>query len=299
MTVKFMDHTPLQINRLKKEFYAHSKQKVENIDMIRALMSRKETFHWSNMCCSEDDFAVAGGPFFNVYPKVIDALSKTNLSIRPCDTPESLFHKLEVICVKFPIGHEIESKYGVKWFFMSICNGVPEEHPLAKDIAINHRLENCRKILQISYSYGDWCSSWATMWDNAFEVSDKVMVHLNGESEQQSELRRLIARIACGVLLLAADPDYIKPVLLKADEGKTTPIEDRIARAKNRGVFGFTIGEDIERSPHFRRPHFAIRWTGKGGTVPKLVPVKGAIIGKEIMTTVPTGFEQEVSQSLN
>jgi len=295
MTVKFMDHTPLQINRLKKEFYAHSKRKVGNIDMIRALASRKETFHWSNMCCAEDDFAVAGGPFFNVYPKVIEALSKTNLSMRPCDTPESLIHKLEVICVKFPVGHEIESKYGIKWFFMSICHGVPETTPRVQDIIMNQRFEHCIKLLQISYSTGDWCSSWATLWNESFELSDEGMVHFNGESEPQSEVRRLIARIACGVLLLAADPDYIKPVLLKADEGKTTPIEERIARAKNRGVFGFTIGEDIERSPHFRRPHFAIRWTGKGASIPKLVPVKGAIIGKEIMTTVPTGFEQEVS----
>jgi hypothetical protein len=34
-----------------------------------------------------------------------------------------------------------------------------------------------------------------------------------------------------------------------------------------------------------------VRWTGKGGEIPKLVPVKGAIINKKLMTTVPTGYE--------
>lgn len=116
--------------------------------------------------------------------------------------------------------------------------------------------------------------------------------------DEQKRISHQMCRIALGVMLLAADPDYVKPVILKADEGKTTPIDERVERARNRGVFGFTLGEDIEVSPHFRRPHFAIRWTGKGASVPKLVPVKGAVIGRSIMTTVPTGYEDEISKDM-
>lgn len=294
MVVKFMDHTPLKINEIKNCLKSSKKQKIENIDVIKALMSNMSTFHWSNLCCAEDDFIENGKPFFNVYPKVVDALSKTSLSIKPCEIEESIIHRLETICVKLPIGHEIESKYGIKWFFISICNGVPETHPQARAITLSQRFEDTSKILQTSYSTGDFCASWATMWNGSFELSDKNMAVVNRESKSESEARRIIARIACGVMMLAADPDYIKPVLLKADEGKTTPLEERIARAKNRGVYGFTIGEEIERCPHFRRPHFAIRWTGKGAEIPKLVPVKGAVVGdKKLLTNVPTGFEDD------
>ena len=46
----------------------------------------------------------------------------------------------------------------------------------------------------------------------------------------------------------------------------------------------------MECAPHFRRPHFAIRWTGKGGAVPRMVPVKGSVVKRQLATDVPTGY---------
>ena len=53
-----------------------------------------------------------------------------------------------------------------------------------------------------------------------------------------------------------------------------------------------TSGKDFERtvSPHMRVPHFAIRWTGKGRTKPKLVPVKGSLVNREKILPIPTGY---------
>lgn len=46
----------------------------------------------------------------------------------------------------------------------------------------------------------------------------------------------------------------------------------------------------IEVSPHCRRPHFAIRWTEKGHSVPKLVPVNGCLVNRSKLLPVPTGY---------
>ena len=66
-----------------------------------------------------------------------------------------------------------------------------------------------------------------------------------------------------------------------------------IARAKRKGKFGFSIGKKYETMPHFRRPHFALRHTGKGGSIPKIVPAKSSIVHKSVLTRVPTGRYDE------
>lgn len=283
MAVKFIDHTPLHLAHLcsgtKGAKYRDpyiQQQVLENI------LKRNQLTEY-NFLSGEIRWLNAKCPFFNLYPQVSKALQKTSLDITPSSIEESIVHRLGSVCVRLSNCSDILKRHGVGWFFIDFASGVMVNQ--AKD----HNA-NIFKGFCVCYQTESNVFSFSTKLDTNFEDAEQWLKKDN-ETESESECRRVIARIAIGVLLLASDPDYLKPVLLKADEGKTTPIEERIARAKNRGVFGFSIGEDIERSPHFRRPHFAIRWTGKGATVPKLVPVKGAIIGKEIMTTVPTGYE--------
>lgn len=104
-------------------------------------------------------------------------------------------------------------------------------------------------------------------------------------------------KIAIGLRLLAADSEYFQPAILNSDQSKIGDVDMAILvdRAKRRGKFGFELGKGCELSPHFRNPHFAIRWTGKGGSVPRLVPVKGAIIHKNKALEIPTGFDGPVA----
>jgi len=63
-----------------------------------------------------------------------------------------------------------------------------------------------------------------------------------------------------------------------------------VAKAQRRGKVGWNVGRQIEVTPHVRRPHFAIRWTERGRAVPKLVPVKGSVVHRQLAEKVPTGF---------
>lgn len=92
--------------------------------------------------------------------------------------------------------------------------------------------------------------------------------------------------------ILASDPEFIKPDVLAADREKFDATGDMkyVEKAKRRGVVGWRIGESFESIPHFRRPHLGLRHTGPGRTVPKIVPIKGAVVHRQKMTQVPTGY---------
>lgn len=299
MAVRFLDHTPLFIDYLRKQYSFMNNVALSRHDAITAMIERGDSsiFHSINLACTEDDFVRAGKPFFNVYPRVVDALLKTPLCIRPSDIQHSVIHDIGTIVIKFHRGSAFETKYNVGWFFISLCDASPPDKPWEFR---TQRRDNAIPMLSIAYTSTHfkkegYINSWGVSMDSTFDDSNFVYLdNYDVTSEYKADcrnLRQMLASIALGVMMLAADPDFIKPVLLKADEGKTTPLEERIARAKKRGVYGFTIGEDIETCPHFRRPHFAVRWTGKGATIPKLVPVKGSVVNKKLMTTVPTGYE--------
>lgn len=280
MSKQFIYPTPLYIDELRKQSGALLGVSITRSEVI-ANANRLVGFGGGsgvNLMAAEYYWIENEKPFFHVYPAVVKALIKTPLHIKPEDIPKSIVHSLDSLCIKLP-QPSLPEFFGVTHFFIRVTSS---------SVDVNGANLDENPCVAFSFSDANAAFTHATRFN---ETAEKSEVGSDIESDAEVIRRRNIVRVGLGVMMLASDPDYIKPVLLKADENKTTPLEERIERAKRRGVFGFTIGEEIERCPHFRRPHFAIRWTGKGATIPKLVPVKGAVIGKEIMTTVPTGFE--------
>jgi hypothetical protein len=110
----------------------------------------------------------------------------------------------------------------------------------------------------------------------------------------EDEMYQLAARLAVGVLILAQDDRFVEPILLAKDRARDLTPEQRelaIERAyKRTRMRGYSIGRDWIASPHVRRPHLALRWTGKGRTTPKLVPVKGCMVRRSDLLEVPTGY---------
>lgn len=112
------------------------------------------------------------------------------------------------------------------------------------------------------------------------------------------QLRKECVRLVCTLGLIADDPELIRPEVLSDDRSKFDRTGDRkfVEKAIRRGKYGWAVGESIEQCPHYRRPHLAWRWTGAGGLVPKIVPVKGAIVNRKKVGEVPTGYlDDEVS----
>lgn len=116
-----------------------------------------------------------------------------------------------------------------------------------------------------------------------------------GQELERPELVHDCWAIAVGTQLLSNDPRFCEPILLAKDRGKAITPEQynrAVERARKRtGMRGYTIGRDWIASPHVRRPHFAIRWTGKGRGTPRLVPVKGCIVRRSELLRIPTGYK--------
>lgn len=98
-------------------------------------------------------------------------------------------------------------------------------------------------------------------------------------------------KVLLTTMLLRKDPEFVKPDVLARhrDEFERTGDERLVKKAKEQGIVGWNVGKHFETIPHLRRPHLGIRWTGKGSTVPKVVPIRGAVVHRDRMTKVPTG----------
>jgi hypothetical protein len=94
--------------------------------------------------------------------------------------------------------------------------------------------------------------------------------------------------------MLNNDPEIVEPLVLSKDRLKPHDAK-HVEKARRRGLYGWDVGRQIEVIPHIRRPHFGIRWTGNGRSVPRLVPIKGSVIHKAAITTIPTGHHNEDS----
>ena len=111
---------------------------------------------------------------------------------------------------------------------------------------------------------------------------------------EEKDIFEKVFKVVSAVFLMAKDPNHslISPIVMKKDQEKYDLNSNTkyVEKAKRRGLVGWDIGKDIEFSPHMRRPHFGLRWTGKGREVPKIVPINGCIVRRNKMTKVPTGY---------
>lgn len=217
-----------------------------------------------------------GRPYFNLYPVVEEAIRRTSLQItagQACGQYAS-----EEFCIAVCLGDGREPiASGNKLCQLQVGvtqDSVPTLHILAHTLAATGPFEH-HYFLELDRTFDE------PGLTQSGDVSDDLYV--------------LCGRLAVGVLLLAQDERFVEPILLARDRERELPpdaFEKAVERARNRtGMRGFTIGRDWVASPHVRRAHFAIRWTEKGRTTPRLVPVKGCIVRRSELLKVPTGYK--------
>lgn len=101
-------------------------------------------------------------------------------------------------------------------------------------------------------------------------------------------------RLCCSLCLLENDPEIISPDVLSKDRDKfdQTGDEKYVEKAHRRGKVGWDVGRHVEVIPHYRRPHLMLAWTGTARAVPKIVPRRGAIVHRQAVEKVPSGWEK-------
>ena len=226
-------------------------------------------------------------PYYNVWPGIIDPLAKVNLDTVTCDQ----IH-LPMPCIAFRLPaqsnrFQLDDGRILKALLVSdmekdVVHNAHREFTLWMDFA--EEIDGMpiwtyrRFLMRPEWSIGQ------AMYDMG---SAEPVPHTKGVARLDPAVCNRIVSLVCGCLLL--DSDFVVPDVLNRD--KTKPLtEERIERAHKNGKVGWDIGRELDVNPHWRRPHPALMWTGKGRTVAKITMRKGAIVRRSTIGQIPTGF---------
>lgn len=232
-------------------------------------------------------------PYYNVWPSVFRMIEDVDLDIpMRC---LSLPYIAMAIC--FPEG----TKHGLASCLVGVRKAIDNQFfvSLSANVFWNGEIITVWRFGQMNgdepFSIFARCHEDAGRWKRH---GTEAMTE-----DQETCILELLCHIFCGVSILANDSTLVQPIVLNrdllkyenADEATKKYLEDRAARINGRG---FGVGEDLENelkvassvSPHIRKPHMALFWTGKGRTVPVLQLRRGAYIHRSDVTKVPTGY---------
>lgn len=225
-------------------------------------------------------------PYYNVWPGIIGPLAKVNLDTVTCDQihlPMScIAFRLLPTCSRFCL----ENGLALKSFLVSDTDGMvdQESREFTLWMDFGEKVDS-----QSVWTYRRFLMrpEWSIQRAMDEMGSAEPVAHTAGVARLEPAVCNQIVSLVIGCLLL--DTDFVVPDVLNRD--KTKPLTpERIERAHKNGKVGWDIGREIDVNPHWRRPHPALMWTGKGRTVAKITMRKGAIVKRSTIGQIPTGF---------
>lgn len=227
-------------------------------------------------------------PFYNVWPIMFTAVRSLSLDI-PWEKVRFPFYTM---MFQFPEGNE---PHGLGVAMVATLQGGQDSTSCEQALTIEgyHITDNAH------------CVTYRVIPDNRVTINETFSGGNVGDAETRARGDQLqfLLRLACVVSLLADGEDLITPLLLRKDaerEAEVPPevLQEWIARkaekARRLGQYGFDIGRHLQqqaaKSPSAVGPYYAVRWTGKGSTVPQVVKVKEHLKNHQSLAAVPTGF---------
>ncbi len=222
-------------------------------------------------------------PYYNIWPAIADAFITTRLDL-PCEFVIPILAKMpDAICIRFGVGQEA-----------SVPGGSSVRDILATKTYVEGKpgIAVWSNFGEIDPRDGVPVYDYSRLSLDAKTVSEAFDSLPSTLTENEDAACKASLSVFMCLTMLNDDPEFVTPVVLKRDRLKYRETLDPkyVTKAIRRGEHGWDVGAHVAASPHFRRPHFAIRWTGKGGAVPKLRPVKGCIVRRDRIADVPTGY---------
>jgi len=276
-----------------------------------------------NHTAAEQNWYADKRPYYNVYPRVIEAFLRLDLTKVPVT---SVSFPMDALALRLPEKSRVgqfsyqDSSYWLRSILVTKFDSIDPQ---------SRKLLPGEKTYLIFFDVGEK----GYLGDNlSVEVDDKSPIVtwrrfpiIAGETIEDCLQRSdkdhpsastgvpipkdIVGKVlqlvsACG--LLEKDSDVLIPDILKQDRRRFDPRNPDvhlIERAHKRGKVGWNVGEDLERgevSPHFRAAHAALYHIGPGRkkTVIRFRTGKGGgpiIVHREKITKVPTGKLDEKS----
>lgn len=258
---------------------------------------RKDPFAY-RQALLEEEWIDNRRPYYNVWPAIFPMMNRLKLDI-PCSTVGTEHSSL---LLKMPKGKDNPLVFdgGV---ISTVMFGIQE---VAKQQGSDELIPGFAIMLDTGEEgeIGDkiYTFKFFPLRDDMTidEAANILPFHESWKKGLQvpNEIINQVVKLCCCVCLIGNDPEMVTPDILAKDRQKFDNASDEqkkklIEKAKNRGKNGAHLGMFTEQSPHYRRPHMALVWTGKGRTTAKIVMRKGAVVHRKKITDVPTGSDDE------
>lgn len=281
-----------------------------------------------NHAVSEKAWVGDRRPFYRFWPGLFYAMSKVDLSqIRLRHLQFTLPDDLRTIVVEFPKGVPYET-YGISAKYIedgeevqaSSLNSLlvyQSTFQIAYKDTGRIRFKDSGQSVYVCVlceedAKGLRCQRTGIVFHDQ-EMDMTVPEYLESRmslTENQRGYLSFICRILVIIALLSNDDHGIfERIILARDKGRFDPDspEKFWERAKNNGMYGWDVGKNLptpeeleeykangtfrgKNVPHFRNGSFAIRWTGKGRTIAKVVWIRETVVNKHLATRLPEGY---------
>jgi len=239
---------------------------------------------------NERDWEKARRPYYNVWPAVVPMLTRLNL-----DLDSALIQlPLPALCVRLPTernpltfdwkGEDVS----IRCMLMGEIN---EGRAISILIDVGEGMTDGRGFVVPIYTYQNFRrQEGLTVEESLKELGQSPLSELGVQIPL--DLITDCVRLCCTLCLLDNDPSIISADVLAKDRDRFERTGDQkyVDKAHRRGKVGWNVGRHIEVSPHYRRPHLMLAWTGRGRAVPRVVPRRGSVVHREKVEKVPSGF---------
>lgn len=210
---------------------------------------------------------------YDLLPPLAAAVSRFRLDIDPgrIDWPPHAF------AVRFPVGHEGLGR--VRSVLCCMASLVRRGEPgisIAVDYGQQFDGDPSLDFIVLPFQVLDEAI------ESVSQIRDPLTEHLRqfmpaAELDCDGDVLRFAVRVAAVTAIVRNDSELSMPVVCATDRARWQATGDPalIERAHRKGLYRWQLGP-TDTSDSVRVPHLAIRWTGPGSTVPKLVLVRGA-----------------------
>ncbi len=285
--------------RIKKHFKRDEKPLLKDAqtfygEMIQLACNSQDIFTYRQSLL-ESEWITNKRPYYNIYPAIHPMVSRLKLDI-PCG---SITMPSSPLSLRLP-AHDNPYTYDGRQVKTVMFGNQKVAAELSSDRMVDGMV--------IAFDIGEIDAMGNPVYsfkifplrdDMSLEQASVVLPHhksmKQGYQVKDITIRDMV-KLCSVVCLIGEDPDLVTPDILAKDRidwVTATEIQRQkmVQKAKQKGKNGYNLGVDIDLIPHYRRPHLAVVWTGKGRTLPKVVMRKGAVVHREKLLNVPTGYQ--------
>lgn len=276
-----LEHNPHSVSVAELPFYEED----YSVEWARKYLPVEDGEIWDlprQRLWAEGNWTAEKRPFFNVYPYIADCAKKFDTkAIKRRDVLCGL--KMNSILCLFPESFDFTS------MLMGIVfTGSDEGHWITLMV---HGRGHGRQA---------YCS--LTLASSADLGTDPVYEKTIDEHELDIVSDPMFSRlpnIAVFMALAQSNKDLLEPIICERYQHLPHDEAVRKSVARRGGQACWNVGKSIEATPHYRRPHMATFWTGKGSSVPCIKLRHGCVVSREKATKMPTGYLLGVTNDTN